>query len=94
MLETSKSKSNSACMLFTHTEVRIKHTESTEIITWGNGKLWSQRNFSLDQALENYMAIYWYIYNFPGSSAGKESACNTGDPSSISGLGGSLLERG
>ena len=24
---------------------------------------------------------------FPGSSVGKESACNTGDPSSIPGLG-------
>ena len=24
---------------------------------------------------------------FPGSSAGKESACNTGDPGSIPGLG-------
>ena len=30
-----------------------------------------------------------HIYNldFPGSSAGKESACNAGDPSSIPGLG-------
>ena len=27
---------------------------------------------------------------FPGSPAGKETACNTGDPSSISGLGRSL----
>ena len=26
---------------------------------------------------------------FPGSSAGKESACNAGDPSSIPGLGSS-----
>ena len=29
---------------------------------------------------------------FPGSSAGKESACNSGDPSSISGLGRSAGE--
>ena len=28
-------------------------------------------------------------WGFPGSSAGKESACNAGDPSSIPGLGGS-----
>ena len=28
--------------------------------------------------------------DFPGSPAGKESACNAGDPSSISGLGRSL----
>ena len=29
---------------------------------------------------------------FPGSSAGKESACNAGDPSLISGLGRSARE--
>ena len=29
---------------------------------------------------------------FPGSSAGKESACSVGDPDSIPGLGGSLGE--
>ena len=33
------------------------------------------------------------IRGFPGSSAGKESACNAGDPSSIPGLGRSLGER-
>ena len=35
-----------------------------------------------------------HIYNvdFPGSSAGKESACNAGDPSSIPGLGTSTGE--
>ena len=32
------------------------------------------------------MNIYKYM-GFPGSSAGKESACNAGDPSSIPGLG-------
>ena len=30
---------------------------------------------------------------FPGSSAGKESACNAGDPGSIPGLGRSPGER-
>jgi len=30
---------------------------------------------------------------FPGSSAGKESACNTGDPGSIPGLGKSPCRR-
>ena len=29
------------------------------------------------------------IYRLPGSSAGKESACNVGDQGSIPGLGGS-----
>ena len=28
-----------------------------------------------------------YPLGFPGSSAGKESACNAGDPGSIPGLG-------
>ena len=31
-----------------------------------------------------------YIGGFPGSSAGKESACNAGDPGLIPGLGSSL----
>ena len=32
------------------------------------------------------------MLGLPGSSAGKESACNAGDPSSISGLGRSTGE--
>jgi len=32
-------------------------------------------------------------WGFPGSSAGKESTCNTGDPSSVPGLGRSSGER-
>ena len=32
------------------------------------------------------------IYGFPGSSVGKESACNTGDPGSSSGLERSVGE--
>ena len=42
-----------------------------------------------------YVCIYIYIYiyiGFPGNSAGKESACNAGDPSSIHGLGSSRGE--
>ena len=31
--------------------------------------------------------IYIYTYGFPAGSAGKESACNVGNPSSIPGLG-------
>ena len=37
-----------------------------------------------------YIYIYIYITNFPGSSAGKESACNVGDLCSILGLGNPL----
>ena len=33
------------------------------------------------------MFDYFTYMGFPGSSAGKESACNAGDPSSIPGLG-------
>ena len=49
--------------------------------------MWEARN-SVFQ-----LKIYiWVIYivakpGFPGSSDGKESACNAGDPGSISGLG-------
>ena len=39
-----------------------------------------------------YLYKYMYIYGFPGSSAGKESACRTGDPSLIPGLGRSPKE--
>ena len=37
-----------------------------------------------------YVCVYIYIYacmGFPGSSAGKESPCNAGDPSSTLGSG-------
>ena len=36
---------------------------------------------------------YHRIWGFPGSSAGKESTCNSGDPNSILGLGRSPGER-
>ena len=41
-------------------------------------------------ATQIYMCIYYIHTGFPGfpdSSAGKESTCNAGDPSSIPGLG-------
>ena len=33
------------------------------------------------------VCVYPFIVGFPGNSAGKESACNAGDPSWISGSG-------
>ena len=33
-----------------------------------------------------------FVWGFPGSSAGKESACNAGDPGLIAGLGRSSGE--
>ena len=35
----------------------------------------------------NYKCAYAFIMGFPGGSAGKESACDTGDLGSIPGLG-------
>ena len=40
----------------------------------------------------NSVAQLFLKRSSPGSSAGKESACNAGDPSSIPGLGRSLRE--
>ena len=41
-------------------------------LTWSNHFIWS---------------ISLILYRFPGSSAGKESICNAGDPGSVPGLG-------
>ena len=38
------------------------------------------------------MVCFWDIKGFPGSSAGKESACNAGDPGSIPWSGRSPAE--
>ena len=45
-----------------------------------------------DSNLKKIMTICQGIKMFPGSSAGKQSACNTGDLGSIPGLGGSPRE--
>ena len=46
-------------------------------------------SYYLLQLFRKMFILYWSIANlgFPGSSAGRESACNEGDPSSIPGLG-------
>ena len=38
---------------------------------------------------DKIIILYYYVLSVPGSSAGKESACNAGDPSSIPGSGSS-----
>ena len=45
----------------------------------------SQYNFK-NYCVYIYIYIYIYIY-FPGGVDSKESACNAGDPGSVSGLG-------
>ena len=45
-------------------------------------------NVILISGVQQSDSIYIHIYmGFPGSSAGKDSACNAGDPASIPGLG-------
>ena len=39
-----------------------------------------------------YLCVFMHMRGFPGSSAGKESACNARDPSSIPGMGRSTRE--
>ena len=41
----------------------------------------------LEIIILSYLQLLTCHKGFPGSSAGKESACNAGDPSSIPGLG-------
>ena len=41
---------------------------------------------------ERFEDFYLYYWGFPGSSAGKESTCNAGDPGLISGSGRSHAE--
>ena len=52
--------------------------------------------FLNDSFVEMYVQElnFWVLWQgFPGSSAGKESTCNAGDPDSIPGWGRSLEER-
>ena len=42
--------------------------------------------------MKNSLAVSYKVRGFPGSSAGKESACSAGDPGSIPGSGRSVGE--
>ena len=48
-----------------------------------------EKNSIREQNHNNFTYLYFHrdMLNFPGSSVGKESACNVGDPGSIPGLG-------
>ena len=62
----------------------------------GVGESEKERDSARNKWLVNPYKIWHgvsFIWGFPGSSDGKESACNGGDPSSIPGLGGSPGER-
>ena len=50
------------------------------------------KNEKLKRTGENSLQAGSSFWGFPGSSAGKESACNAGDPSSIPGSGRSSGE--
>ena len=51
----------------------------------------SVQSFNIEDGIKKY---FWQYYTllFPDSSVGKESTCNAGNPSSISGLGRSSGE--
>ena len=51
------------------------------------------RSLGWEDPLEKGKATHSSILGFPCGSAGKESACNVGDPGSIPGLGRSPGER-
>ena len=46
-----------------------------------------EKNSIREQNHNNFTYFHRDMLNFPGSSVGKESACNAGDPGSIPGLG-------
>ena len=50
-----------------------------------------RRSFSYCVGASN-LVLYFLAWGFPGSSAGKQSACNAGDPGSIPGSGKSTGE--
>ena len=63
--------------------IRVFSNESVLRIRWP--KYWSF-SFSISPSSE-YLALISFRMGFPGSSPGKESACNAGDPSSVPELG-------
>ena len=50
-----------------------------------NWESYSVYRFLLYKCWQKNIQSYYYYQSFPGSSAGKESACNAGDPASIPG---------
>ena len=88
-------------------DVRLRDIwELSALISLLKKNIWSGQEISLQlgwffntQNLRIRFGIILYLLRgsvlylgFPGSSAGKESACNAGDPSSIPGLGRSTAE--
>ena len=73
--------------------IRVFSNESALHIRWP--KYWSF-SFSISPSNEHSglisFRIDWFDMGFHGSSAGKESACSSGDPGSIPGLGRSTGE--
>ena len=64
----------------THTNTHT-HTHPQAMHAWNLSiRIWQHLN-------DTYKGHLPHVSGFPGSSAGREFACNTGDPSSIPGLG-------
>ena len=93
LINRIKIKSSSS-IYHTHTTARVKMQPTR----WGEYKLeqiCATKDSSLlpslylcsDHSTICLSSFYLLSMGFPGSSAGKESACNAGDPGSIPGLG-------
>ena len=57
---------------------------------WGSlvgCRLWGRTESDTTEATQQQQQQQQQMWFFPGSSAGKESACNAGDPGSVLGLG-------
>ena len=61
-------------------------------MTTGKTIAWTIQTFVSKVMSLLFNALSRFVMGFPGSSAGKESACSAGDPSLIPGLGRFLGE--
>ena len=68
--------------------VRLSHP----YMTTGKTIAWTIQTFVSKVMSLLFNALSRFVMGFPGSSAGKESACSAGDPSLIPGLGRFLGE--
>ena len=68
---------------------RQRQIQRTTIYLSRNPQMKTAMGTSATQENLNYNChqLPWWLRDFPGNSAGKESACNAGDPGSIPGSG-------
>ena len=77
-----------------HREIPWKFLAKEGInVVQGQSPRWPLGRMEKSKWADRKLRVASQCMDFPGSSAGKESACNTGDPSSIPGLGSSPGKR-